>query len=101
MGQPGQAASVQTAPAFLAAKKKVVDVSADYRLQDTALYEKFYKTAHKDLVNLKQAVYGLPETHRKKIRAACLVANPGCYPTGSILGLLPGVKRGLFLTDSI
>jgi N-acetyl-gamma-glutamyl-phosphate reductase len=87
--------SMQTAPALLKAGKKVIDVSADYRLKDTAVYEKFYKTSHKDAANLKRAVYGLPELYRDKLRGAPLVANPGCYPTGAILGLYPGVKSGL------
>ncbi len=93
--------SMQYAPRFLEAGKKVIDVSADYRLKDERVYEKFYKVPHKDSQNLKQAVYGLPEMHREKIRSAKLVANPGCYPTGAILGLLPGVKQGLFDLDSI
>ncbi|MCG3176156.1 MAG: N-acetyl-gamma-glutamyl-phosphate reductase [Candidatus Omnitrophica bacterium] len=88
--------SMQVAPQFLAAGKKVVDVSADYRLKDTSVYEKFYKTAHRDTVNLGSAVYGLPEINRERIRSARLIANPGCYPTGAILALYPGVKAGLF-----
>ena len=93
--------SMQHAPQFLAAKKKVIDISADYRLADAGLYEEFYKVAHKDKTNLKKAAYGLPEMNREKIRAASLVANPGCYPTGAILGLLPGVKKGLFDLGSV
>lgn len=93
--------SMQFAPLFLNAKKKVIDISADYRLKDEQTYEKFYKVPHKDPQNLKQAVYGLPELNREKIRSAHLVANPGCYPTGAILGLLPGLKQGLFDLDSI
>ncbi len=88
--------SMQSVGAFLRAKKKVVDVSADYRLKDPAVYEKFYKTAHKDLPNLKSAIYGLPEINRQKIEGASLVANPGCYPTGAILGALPGLKKKIF-----
>ena len=93
--------SMQVAPLFLKAKKKVIDVSADYRLKDPAVYEKFYKTQHKDPVHLKQAVYGLPEVNRDKIRQAQLVANPGCYPTGAILALLPGIRGGFFDLDQI
>ena len=93
--------SMQTAPTFLAAKKKVIDVSADYRLQNLKAYEKFYKTTHKDTAGLKHAIYGLPEINREKIKTARLVANPGCYPTGAILGVLPGLKKNLFQTDSI
>ena len=93
--------SMDVASFFLKAGKKVIDVSADYRLKDTAVYEKFYKVRHKDPVNLKHAVYGLPEINREKIRSARLVANPGCYPTGAILGVYPGVKKGLFNTAGI
>ncbi len=93
--------SMQFAPFFLKAKKKVVDISADYRLKDPDVYEKFYKAQHRDTSNLRASVYGLPEMHREKIKQALLVANPGCYPTGAILGLLPGVKKGLFELDSI
>ncbi|MBI2095563.1 MAG: N-acetyl-gamma-glutamyl-phosphate reductase [Candidatus Omnitrophica bacterium] len=88
--------SMSVAPAFLKARKKVVDVSADYRLKDAALYETFYKVRHQDAANLERAVYGLPEIHREKIRKAVLVANPGCYPTGAILGVLPGLRHGLW-----
>src|SRR3989338_6249683 len=94
-------ASMEVAPLFLKAGKKVIDVSADYRLQDVQQYEKFYKTAHTDEANLKEAIYGLPEMNREKIKSAQLVANPGCYPTGSILGILPGLKAGVFAADSI
>ena len=69
---------------------KVVDLSADYRLS-RELYEKNY-TAHLDPRNLAHAVYGLPELNREKIRAARLTANPGCYPTCSILALAPFVR---------
>ena len=93
--------SMQSAPAFLKAGKKVIDVSADYRLKDPGLYEKFYKARHTDPAGLKEAVYGLPELYRGRIRKARLVANPGCYPTGSILGLLPGVEAGLFDLETI
>src|SRR3989344_5367591 len=93
--------SMTVAPRFLAAGKKVVDVSADYRLKDTGVYEKFYKTAHADTANLKNAPYGLPELYRNIIKSAKLIANPGCYPTGSILGILPGLKAGVFEKDFI
>ncbi|MEO1941625.1 MAG: N-acetyl-gamma-glutamyl-phosphate reductase, partial [Campylobacterales bacterium] len=66
---------------------KVVDFSADYRLQ-RGNYEKFY-CAHTDPVNLEWAVYGLPELFREEIKGAELVANPGCYPTAALLGLAP------------
>ena len=66
---------------------KVVDLSADYRLELEA-YEKHY-CEHEDKENLKEAVYGLPELNREKIKTARLIANPGCYPTASLLALLP------------
>ncbi len=66
---------------------KVVDLSADYRLELEA-YEKHY-CEHEDKEHLKEAVYGLPEIHKEKIKQARLIANPGCYPTASILGILP------------
>ena len=72
---------------LLALGVKVVDLSADYRLELEA-YEKHYGE-HEDKENLKEAIYGLPELNREKIKEAYLVANPGCYPTASLLGLLP------------
>ena len=69
--------------------KKVVDLSADFRLKDPQLYQQWYKTEHAYPDLLRSAVYGLPELHRKAVRKASLVANPGCYPTGALLGLLP------------
>jgi len=93
--------SMTFAPLFLKAGKKVIDISADYRLKNEKAYEEFYCTAHKDLTNLERAVYGLPEMNRERIKTARLVANPGCYSTGAILGVLPGIKKGLFDLNSI
>jgi len=84
--------SMQIAPKFLKSGKKVIDLSADYRLQDMAVYKKWYGTEHKDEDNLKKAVYGLPELYRDKIKKADLIANPGCYPTSIILATVPLVK---------
>jgi N-acetyl-gamma-glutamyl-phosphate reductase len=83
--------SMKVAPQFLKKGKKVIDLSADYRLP-ADIYEKWYKEKHADTGNLKDAVYGLPELNRGRIKNARLVANPGCYPTSVILGLLPVVK---------
>ncbi|MFH1201920.1 MAG: N-acetyl-gamma-glutamyl-phosphate reductase [Candidatus Omnitrophota bacterium] len=83
--------SMQVAPKFLAAGKKVIDLSADYRLRDISVYKAWYNTSHKDKKNLSAAVYGLPEFYREKIKKACLVANPGCYPTAAILAIAPVV----------
>jgi N-acetyl-gamma-glutamyl-phosphate reductase len=93
--------SMSLAPHFLRAGKRVIDLSADYRLKDTGLYEKFYNTAQKDKPNLTHAVYGLPELYRAKIKDARLIANPGCYPTASILALAPLVALNLIESDSI
>ncbi len=75
--------------------RKVVDLSADYRLADPSVYEKWYEHKHQYPELLKTAVYGLPELHREKIRKSDLVANPGCYPTSAILGLAPLISNGL------
>lgn len=83
------------APFFLKKKKTVIDLSADYRLKDIKIYEKFYKAKHADVDNLQTAVYGLPEFYRAQIAKAKLIANPGCYPTVSILSIAPLLKEGL------
>ncbi len=93
--------SMEFVPKLLAAGLKVVDFSADYRLKDTAVYEKFYEVKHTDTANLEKAVYGLPELFRREIKGADLIANPGCYPTGAILAIAPLLKGGLIETDSI
>ncbi len=74
---------------------KIIDLSADFRIKNVSLYEKFYKTKHLLPQLLKKFVYGLPEIKkfRKKIKQATFVANPGCYPTSVILGLAPIVKE--------
>jgi N-acetyl-gamma-glutamyl-phosphate reductase len=95
-------AASQVAVDFFASQgKKVIDLSADYRLRDTATYEEWYKVPHLFPGTLKKAVYGLPELHRKKIARAGLVANPGCYPTGAIIGLVPAIRKKLVRLDSI
>jgi len=87
--------SMDFVPQLLSKKKKVIDLSADYRFKDTNLYQKYYKVAHKDSENLSGAVYGLPELFKKDIEKSSLIANPGCYPTSIILALFPLVKEGL------
>ncbi|WP_425538510.1 N-acetyl-gamma-glutamyl-phosphate reductase [Microaceticoccus formicicus] len=74
---------------------RIIDLSADFRLSDPAVYEKWYDTAHIAKDELKEAVYGLPEIHRSDIPGTNLIANPGCYPTSIILGLYPLFKAGL------
>jgi N-acetyl-gamma-glutamyl-phosphate reductase len=93
--------SMDIAPKLLAQGKKVIDLSADYRLKDIKIYELFYKTKQIDKVNLDRAVYGLPELYREKIRKAHLVANPGCYPTAAILALAPLASLDLADLSSI
>jgi N-acetyl-gamma-glutamyl-phosphate reductase len=80
---------------------KVVDISADFRLKDRALYQQWYGFKHPSPQLLNKAVYGLPELHRAKIASARLVANPGCYPTGAILALAPAVKAKLIGPDIV
>lgn len=81
-------------PQLLQEGKKVVDLSADYRLRDVTVYEEWYQE-HSSPEFIKEAVYGLPELYREQINKARLVANPGCYPTGIVLGLAPLLKGGL------
>ncbi len=88
------------APEFLRRGKKVIDLSADYRLPAN-LYEKWYGAGHSDKDNLKEAVYGLPELYRDKISKAQLIANPGCYPTSIILPSAPLIESGVVKLDTI
>ena len=88
-------------PKLLKAGLKVVDFSADYRLKDPAVYEAYYDVKHSDTANLAHAAFGLPELFREKIKGASLVANPGCFPTGSMLAIAPLLKNSLIETDSI
>jgi N-acetyl-gamma-glutamyl-phosphate reductase len=78
---------------------KVVDLSADYRLPQD-MYEEFY-TAHTDADNLEHVVYGLPEVYREELKSAKLVANPGCFPTSALLGLLPFMDKRIKHTPII
>ena len=73
---------------------KVVDLSADFRLRDPAVYEEWYRP-HPEPALIAQAVYGLPEHYRDEIADASIVANPGCYPTAAVLGLAPLARAGL------
>ena len=82
-------------------KVKVVDLSADYRISDVDVYEKWYQIPHKSPQLIGQAVYGLCELNREKIKKTRLVANPGCYPTCSILSVYPLLKEGLIHPDTI
>ena len=86
-------AAAPTVAALLEAGCRVIDLSADFRLQDPAVYERWY-TTHPAPALLASAVYGLPEAWGSQIRAARLVAAPGCYPTGMLLGVLPLLRGG-------
>ena len=85
-------ASMNIVPQLVETGVKVVDLSGDYRFDDISIYEKWYGLKHEKPLD---AVYGLPEMYREEIKKANLVANPGCYPTGSILAGIPLVKEGL------
>ena len=93
--------SQETVAFFHKAGKKVIDLSADFRLKSAAVYKKWYATPHKYSPLLKKAVYGLSEINRDKIKNASILANPGCYPTSIILGLAPVIGKDFIDTDSI
>lgn len=80
---------------------KAIDVSADFRLRDPMAYRQTYGAEHPAPHLLKEAVYGLSEFHRRELREARIVANPGCYPTGALLGILPLIRRDLVDPSSI
>ena len=80
---------------------KAIDLSADYRLRDPNDYVTWYKAPHTDPTGLAEAVYGLPELHRKAIAGASLVASPGCYAAGAVLATAPLLKRGLARLEGI
>jgi N-acetyl-gamma-glutamyl-phosphate reductase len=86
--------AMSQARALLEAGIRVVDLSADFRIRDPALWKQWYGQEHASPDLLERAVYGLPELHRERIRGAQLVANPGCYPTAVLLALLPLVRNG-------
>ena len=88
------AASARTVKPLVDAGLRVVDLSADYRLDDLSVYEQWYDPEHPDPERVGKTVYGLPEWFRESIPSAPLVANPGCYPTSAILGLAPLLKAG-------
>ena len=80
---------MDTLPLLLKRGLSVIDLSADYRLRDANVYAQWYGEGHRDLANLAQAVYGLPEIYGEEMPSAPLIANPGCYPQTAILGLAP------------
>lgn len=82
-------------------KVKIIDLSADFRIKDVATYEKWYNIEHKSPQFIEEAVYGLCEINRDKIKGARLIANPGCYPTCSTLSIYPMMKEGLIDPKSV
>lgn len=89
------------APALLEAGVRVIDLAADFRIKDLAVWEKWYGMRHASPEWVAKAVYGLPEHDRASIRDAQLVANPGCYPTAVQLGFMPLVEAGLVKLDEL
>lgn len=82
-------------------KVKVIDLSADFRIKDVSVYEKWYKLTHASPQFIGEAVYGLPEINREKVKTARLIANPGCFPTCSFLSVYPLVKEGMIDPNTI
>jgi N-acetyl-gamma-glutamyl-phosphate reductase len=95
----GEAAKL--APSWLAEGRRVVDIGSDFRLRDASAYDAWYGYTHPSPQLLKEAVYGMTEFARGRLRGARLVANPGCYPTAALLALGPAAKRGLIGPDVI
>lgn len=92
--------AMETVPLFYRMGKRVVDLSADFRLKDPSVYECWYQK-HTASELLSQSIYGLPELHREEIRDAKIVGNPGCYPTGALIGLIPLIKEKLISLEGI
>ena len=88
-------------PEILKAGVKVIDLGADYRFNDEPVFKKWYGLDHKDKGVLAEAVFGLPELYKEKIKKARMISNPGCYPTASILGLAPLIKNNLVDINSL
>ena len=91
--------AMKLVPELLRRGTRVIDLAADFRLGDAALWERWYGLPHACPELLEEAVYGLPECNREAIRSARLVANPGCYPTAVLLGFLPLLEAGLVEPD--
>ena len=95
------AVAMKSVPALLDRGVRVIDLSADFRLRDQAVWEKWYHVRHENPQLLSEAVYGLPEVNRGRIVDARLLAVPGCYPTAVQLGFLPLLEQGLVKTDNL
>ncbi|MDI6786184.1 MAG: N-acetyl-gamma-glutamyl-phosphate reductase [bacterium] len=93
--------SMEIVPTLLKHNKRVIDLSADFRLKDPLVYEKWYQIKHVCPQFINEAVYGLPELYRSYIKKTNLIANPGCYPTSIILGLAPLIKNSKINLDQI
>jgi len=93
--------AINYVPKMIKAGKKVIDLGADYRFNDEAVFKKWYNLDHPDKAVLAEAVFGLPELYKEQIKKARLIGNPGCYPTASILGLAPLVKNKLIELETI
>ncbi|MGL4593715.1 MAG: N-acetyl-gamma-glutamyl-phosphate reductase, partial [Thermoguttaceae bacterium] len=94
-------ATAKIAPRLLKGNTKVIDLSADYRLDSADIFEKWYNEPHPDSERLGKVPYGLPELFRNEIISASLIANPGCYPTSAILPLAPLLQKKLIQADDI
>ena len=94
-------ASAERIPALLAQGCRVIDLSADYRLDSPEVFEKWYGVAHPDPERLGKVPYGLPELFREQIRGAQLVANPGCYPQTAICALAPLLAKKMIRPNGI
>jgi N-acetyl-gamma-glutamyl-phosphate reductase len=92
--------AMEVIPPFYRKGKRVVDLSADFRIKDPAVYERWYQK-HTAPELLPESVYGLPELHRKKIKNAKIVGIPGCYPTGALIGLIPLFQKKMIFHENI
>ena len=93
--------AMEQARALVDAGVRIIDIAADFRLRDVALWERWYGVRHACPELVAEAVYGLPELHRERIREARVVANPGCYPTAVQLGFLPMIEAGIVDIDHL
>lgn len=93
--------ATEAAEKFLKAGTKVIDLGSDFRLKDRATWERVYGKKHTKFELVEEAVYGIPELHRKEIQKARLIANPGCFASSVILGMAPLAEQGLIELDSI
>ncbi|MQF70190.1 N-acetyl-gamma-glutamyl-phosphate reductase [SAR202 cluster bacterium AD-804-J14_MRT_500m] len=94
-------ASAESVIPLLEKGLKIVDISADFRLNDVGQFEEWYKVKHPGAQYLDEAIYGLTELHRKQVSSARLVANPGCYPTSAILAMAPAIRAGIVGSDVV